>query len=99
MNPVHTPAPAAPLVGQEEVVRVVTTLLCAILGTDPGSVRPDESLEALDIDSIVIVELILGIQKELGVRVELGRITPQDTVTSAAAVVAGLLAAREEAVA
>lgn len=66
------------------VEQTLQSLLATILGTSGDLVSPDATLEALEIDSIVIVELVLGIQTELGVRVDLGVITPSDTLVSAA---------------
>lgn len=85
--------PSSPQGGESPspVERTIRSLLATILGTPDDSVSRDVALEALEIDSIVIVELVLGIQTELGVRVDLGVITPADTVVSTAAKVEHLL--------
>lgn len=83
--------------GSTDVLPAVALCLSHILGSDAAAVPPEATLESLDIDSIVIVELILGIQKDLGVKVELGDITPADTVSAVAAHVAGLLQNTQEA--
>jgi acyl carrier protein len=83
--------------GSTDVLPAVALCLSRILGSDPAAVTPEVTLESLDIDSIVIVELILGIQTDLGVKVELGDITPADTVAAVAAHVAGLLRNTQEA--
>jgi acyl carrier protein len=76
---------------RDSVTAVVTGILSEILARPSDELLPEATLDQLDVDSIVIVELVLGIQKELGVRVELGVITPESTIEEAAQHVMPLL--------
>jgi acyl carrier protein len=82
-----------PTLSVDDVAVTLTELLATLLAVPAASVPAEATLDSLEIDSIVIVELVLAIQTALGVRVELGVITPDDSVATAAGHVHALLAA------
>ncbi|MEU6663857.1 phosphopantetheine-binding protein [Streptomyces sp. NPDC046821] len=57
-----TPAPRAGA--------AVTSVLTEKFEVSPESIRPDATLESLDLDSLALAELALALQDRLGVRVE-----------------------------
>lgn len=57
-------------------------------GVRAEEIAPDVVLEALDLDSLALIELRLLLQKRLGVVIETDAITPQLTVGELAAFLA-----------
>lgn len=49
-------------------------------GIDPQLIAEETVLDSLDLDSLALVELFLLIQKRLGVVIEIGDVTSEDTV-------------------
>ncbi|MET9882659.1 acyl carrier protein [Streptomyces sp. NPDC006430] len=68
------------------VSRVVTVL--AELDVSTENVTPDTTFEAMEIDSLLLEELALRLQKSFGVEIEMGELVPEQTVAEAAAVLA-----------
>jgi acyl carrier protein len=53
----------------ETVKAVIGDLIAEVAGVPRERVTPDTSLEALGIDSLLIVEVVMGIQRKFGVQV------------------------------
>ncbi|MFI6146100.1 acyl carrier protein [Streptomyces sp. NPDC051109] len=68
------------------VSRVVTVL--GELDVSTADVTPDTTFEAMEIDSLLLEELALRLQKTFGVEIEMGELVPEQTVAEAAAVIA-----------
>ncbi|WP_327285447.1 acyl carrier protein [Streptomyces sp. NBC_01205] len=68
------------------VSRVVTVL--GELDVPTADVTPDTTFEAMEIDSLLLEELALRLQKTFGVEIEMGELVPEQTVAEAAAVIA-----------
>ncbi|MER7462193.1 acyl carrier protein [Streptomyces sp. NPDC097981] len=68
------------------VSRVITVL--GELEVETADVTPDTTFEAMEIDSLLLEELALRLQKTFGVEIEMGELVPEQTVTEAAAVIA-----------
>lgn len=58
----------------------LSTVLKSAFGIDPSADAPDTTLDEMGVDSLVIVELLLEIQKVTGVRLDEGEILPTHTV-------------------
>ncbi|MFI1863983.1 MULTISPECIES: acyl carrier protein [Streptomyces] len=68
------------------VSRVVMVL--AELDVSTSNVTPDTTFEAMEIDSLLLEELALRLQKAFGVEIDMGELVPEQTVAEAAAVLA-----------
>ncbi|WP_030153716.1 acyl carrier protein [Streptomyces sp. NRRL S-244] len=68
------------------VTRVITVL--GELDVPTADVTPDTTFEAMEIDSLLLEELALRLQKTFGVEIEMGELVPEQTVAEAAAVIA-----------
>ncbi|MFF4098238.1 phosphopantetheine-binding protein [Streptomyces sp. NPDC001903] len=68
------------------VSRVITVL--GELDVQTADVTPDTTFEAMEIDSLLLEELALRLQKTFGVEIEMGELVPEQTVAEAAAVIA-----------
>ncbi|MFC0055188.1 phosphopantetheine-binding protein [Streptomyces actinomycinicus] len=55
---------------------------------DRSAISPDATFEDLEMDSLFLVELLLVVEKELGVKVDDDAATPRDTIGRAAEVIA-----------
>lgn len=75
------------------VGRIVVALTELNVATE--EVTPDTTFDAMEIDSLLLEELALRLQKVFGIEIETGELVPEQTVGEAAAV----LAARGVAVA
>jgi acyl carrier protein len=64
--------------------RIVMVL--AELNVPTADVTPDTAFEAMEIDSLLLVELSLRLQKSFGIEIEIGELVPEQTVAEAAAV-------------
>lgn len=58
------------------------------LDVPTADVTPDTTFEAMEIDSLLLEELALRLQKSFGVQIETGELVPEQTVAEAAAVLA-----------
>ncbi|MCC0095961.1 MULTISPECIES: acyl carrier protein [Streptomyces] len=67
------------------VSRVITVL--GELDVQTADVTPDTTFEAMEIDSLLLEELALRLQKTFGVEIEMGELVPEQTVAEAAAVI------------
>jgi acyl carrier protein len=56
------------------------SLLNAKLGVETESLTEDTTLESLDLDSLLIVELSVGVEKEFGVVLDEAELAPERTV-------------------
>ncbi|MFJ9038249.1 phosphopantetheine-binding protein [Streptomyces sp. NPDC102406] len=56
---------------------------------DPARVRPDATLESLDLDSLALAELALALQERLGVPVAESEATKRTTVAGLTATLTG----------
>ncbi|MGP4090913.1 acyl carrier protein [Streptomyces sp. KR55] len=54
---------------------------------DRSEIKPDVTFEDLEMDSLFLVELLLVVQKELGVQVSDDAASPRDTIGRAAEVI------------
>ncbi|GHE31378.1 MULTISPECIES: acyl carrier protein [Streptomyces] len=68
------------------VSRIVVVL--GELDVPTADVTPDTTFEAMEIDSLLLEELALRLQKTFGVEIEMGELVPEQTVAEAAAVIA-----------
>ncbi|MFD4376447.1 acyl carrier protein [Streptomyces sp. NPDC058486] len=69
------------------VSRIIVVL--GELDVDTSTVTPDTTFEAMEIDSLLLEELALRLQKSFGIAIEMGELVPEQTVAEAAAVLAG----------
>jgi acyl carrier protein len=53
----------------ETVARTIKALVAEVAGREPGEIGDGEELEALGIDSLLIVEVVVGVQRQFGVEV------------------------------
>lgn len=58
------------------------------LNVPTADVTPDTTFEAMEIDSLLLEELALRLQKSFGIEIEAGELVPEQTVAEAAAVLA-----------
>ncbi|MEV5143584.1 acyl carrier protein [Streptomyces sp. NPDC052727] len=56
------------------------SLLSAKLGVETESLTEDTTLESLDLDSLLIVELSVAVEKEFGVVLDETQLAPERTV-------------------
>ncbi|MYY06576.1 MULTISPECIES: acyl carrier protein [unclassified Streptomyces] len=68
------------------VGRIVVALTELNVPTD--EVTPDTTFDAMEIDSLLLEELALRLQKVFGIEIETGELVPEHTVGEAAAVLA-----------
>jgi len=68
------------------VNRIVVAL--TYLNVPTAEVTPDTTFEAMEIDSLLLEELALRLQKSFGIEIEMGEVAPEQTVAEAAAVIA-----------
>ncbi|MFH0180582.1 phosphopantetheine-binding protein [Streptomyces cacaoi] len=68
------------------VSRIVVVL--AELDVSTADVTPDTTFDAMEIDSLLLEELALRLQKTFGIEIEMGELVPEQTVAEAAAVLA-----------
>ena len=61
---------SAPIPHDLDTIRsVIRSLIADVAGLPPGAVTDDVGLDEIGIDSLLIVEVVVGIQRELGVGV------------------------------
>lgn len=53
-----------------------------------ADITPDTTFEAMEIDSLLLVELAVRLQKSFGIEIETDELVPEQTVAEAAAVLA-----------
>ncbi|MFE0251237.1 phosphopantetheine-binding protein [Streptomyces sp. NPDC059010] len=70
--------------GNSIVSRIIVTLTELNVPTD--GITPDMTFEAMEIDSLLLEELALRLQKSFGIEIETGELVPEQTVAEAAAV-------------
>ncbi|WP_198029091.1 phosphopantetheine-binding protein [Actinoplanes sp. N902-109] len=63
-------------------------LVLTELNVPTATVAPDTTFEAMEIDSLLLEELALRLQKSFGIAIEPGELVPEQTVAEAAAVLA-----------
>ncbi|GHD88861.1 acyl carrier protein [Streptomyces naganishii] len=68
-------------------------LMADHFAVDRAAIRPDVTFEELEMDSLFLVELLLAIQSEFGVRISEDAAVPTDTVAHAVELVDGEIAA------
>ncbi|MET9681085.1 phosphopantetheine-binding protein [Streptomyces coeruleorubidus] len=64
--------------------RIIVVLTDLTVPTE--DVTPDTTFEAMEIDSLLLEELALRLQKSFGIEIETGELVPEQTVAEAAAV-------------
>ncbi|KMO97754.1 acyl carrier protein [Streptomyces roseus] len=71
-------------------VSIVSRMVVVLgeLDVPTADVTPDTTFEAMEIDSLLLEELALRLQKTFGVEIEMGELVPEQTVAEAAAVIA-----------
>lgn len=62
-------------------------LLVTKFEVDRGEIRPGITFEDLDMDSLFLVELLLVVQSEIGVKIEEDTASPRATIEHAAALI------------
>lgn len=76
--PAETPAEQGPL-GRDEILQIVRDRLADILEIEPGSINEGDSfVDDLDADSLALIELVEGLEEEIGERTEGFRIEDED---------------------
>lgn len=81
------------MIDKTEIERAITAETATILGIDDSDVTPHTKLESLGIDSIRLVELLIFIEKQYGIRLMdagLDRNSLRDASSLAASVAAAL---------
>ncbi|AZM75035.1 phosphopantetheine-binding protein [Streptomyces sp. G3] len=68
-------------------------LLVDGFAVDRAAIRPDVTFEELEMDSLFLVELLLVIQSEFGVKISEDAAVPTDTISHAVALVDSEIAA------
>jgi acyl carrier protein len=58
----------------------VADLLVSRFKVDADKIRPDATFEELEMDSLFLVEFLLTVESDLGVRIGADSATPQDTI-------------------
>ena len=71
----------------------VIDLLVNRFQVDPAAIRPDATFEELEMDSLFLVEFLLTVESDLGVRISEDSATPQDTIETAARLIDDQLSA------
>jgi acyl carrier protein len=69
---------------QTDLVALLTDLFTDTFGAPAASVQPDASLESLDFDSLVQVELAVILERVLGVTIDESDLRADQTVREAA---------------
>lgn len=54
---------------------------------DPDEVRPDATFEELELDSLFLVELVLVVQQEVGVKISEDDTDPRSTIAEVATLI------------
>ena len=72
-----------------DVTARLHSVLCAKLGVTADELGGDVTLEALDVDSLAVIEISVGIHKEFGVLVEETELDTELTVGQLVELVAG----------
>lgn len=67
----------------QNIQNELTTQVAAILGKDEDEVAPDTTLESLGFDSIRLVEILIFIEREYGVKLMEAGLTRDDLSTPA----------------
>lgn len=67
-----------------DVYERLVKLLMSSFGLAGHEIRPDDTFDGLELDSLALVELILVVQKEFGVRITDDDLNKEDTVAHAA---------------
>ncbi|MYW66801.1 hypothetical protein GTY65_22425 [Streptomyces sp. SID8379] len=65
---------------ESPVGSAIAAVLTEKFEVDPAAVRPDATLESLDLDSLALAELALALQEQLGVDVAESEASKQTTV-------------------
>jgi acyl carrier protein len=67
---------------------IVSSIVVVLTELDmpTADVTPDTTFEAMEIDSLLLEELALRLQKRFGIEIEMGELVPEQTVAEAAAV-------------
>ncbi|RBM14132.1 acyl carrier protein [Streptomyces sp. PT12] len=71
----------------------IESRIIAVLGelaVPTADVTPETTFEAMEIDSLLLEELALRLQKSFGIAIESGDLVPEQTVAEAAAVLEGM---------
>ncbi|MFC4565047.1 acyl carrier protein [Nocardiopsis mangrovi] len=63
---------------------LLVELLATRFQVDRADISPDATFEDLDVDSLLLTELLLVVESELGVEISEDAASPQDTVRRAA---------------
>jgi acyl carrier protein len=72
--------------GDSIVGRILMVL--AELNVPTADVTPDTTFESMEIDSLLLEELALRLQKSFHVEIETGELVPEQTVADAAEIIA-----------
>lgn len=59
-------------------------ILVTKFGVDRDEIRPDVTFEDLEMDSLFLVEFVLTLQSELGVKIDEDAASPRDTIGTVA---------------
>jgi acyl carrier protein len=72
-----------------DVYDLLVRLLASGFGLAGRDIRPDDTLDTLELDSLALVELILVVKKEFGVRISDDDLTKDATIARVAELIAG----------
>jgi acyl carrier protein len=70
----------------------LVNILVTRFEVEPEEVRPDVTFEELELDSLFLVELVLVVQQELGVKITDDDATPRSTIAGVAELIEAQLA-------
>ncbi|WP_406690573.1 acyl carrier protein [Saccharopolyspora sp. ID03-671] len=62
--------------------------ILAELNVPTAEITPDTTFEAMEVDSLLLVELTLRLQKSFGIEIETDELVPEQTVAEAATALA-----------
>jgi len=79
----------------EPMTDVIGDLLVQQFGMFDSTITADTTFDSLEVDSLVLVELAVILERTYGVRIEDSELAAAGTVGAAAAVVTGKLATRQ----
>ena len=58
-----------PVTGVDAIRSAILRMVADVAGVDPATLRPETTLDTVGIDSLLIVEVVVAIEKEFGVTI------------------------------
>jgi len=60
---------AVPTTDVDAIRSAIVRMVADVAGVDPATLRPETTLDTVGIDSLLIVEVVVAIEKEFGVKI------------------------------